>query len=519
MTMKPAHSLVVSLVFMLTALGCGDDDAGGCVADTQCGMGRACIEGMCVDLADSGTDAGTDATDAGSDTASAPDTAPRPDSDMDGLADEDEAIYGTDPDNPDSDGDGLSDGDEVERGSDPTERDSDGDGVPDGDEVNILGTDPATPDSACADTAAEATRVRIPVDIIIAIDSSGSMNGEIEAVERNLNVNLAAILEEEDVDHRVILVAEYRNRRGSDGVCVGMPLSGIASCESPPGAPVSGERFFHYDGNIGSHNAYQRLLDTYGESDRHGLAPTGWREWLREGAKRAFVIISDDDPERIDHMEFDEQLLALSEDHFGTAEEREYVWHSIIGMRANDPPTEPWRPEDPIASDERGDRCGEESRSPAPDYQRLSVLTGGLRFPLCNNDAFDAIFRHIARDVVLGVSLRCAFSPERPPGGETPDFSRTVVVYDPSTGEPRSLRRVADESECADGDYYVEGLEVRLCPATCDVVQADDMGSLAVHVACEQLCGNGAIDGFEECDDGNMESGDGCSETCTNELF
>jgi hypothetical protein len=43
------------------------------------------------------------------------------DADGDGLTDEDEALWGTDPDNPDSDGDGYDDGDEVEGNTDPLE--------------------------------------------------------------------------------------------------------------------------------------------------------------------------------------------------------------------------------------------------------------------------------------------------------------------------------------------------------------------------------------------------------------
>ncbi|HHO52966.1 MAG TPA: hypothetical protein ENK18_19340 [Deltaproteobacteria bacterium] len=54
------------------------------------------------------------------------------DSDGDGLGDEAEELFDTDPDDPDSDGDGLSDGDEVALGSDPLSSDSDGDGVCDG---------------------------------------------------------------------------------------------------------------------------------------------------------------------------------------------------------------------------------------------------------------------------------------------------------------------------------------------------------------------------------------------------
>ncbi len=58
------------------------------------------------------------------------------DSDRDGLSDEDEVLYGTDPLNPDTDGDGLGDGRELNIfDTDPLNPDTDGDGMSDGDEV------------------------------------------------------------------------------------------------------------------------------------------------------------------------------------------------------------------------------------------------------------------------------------------------------------------------------------------------------------------------------------------------
>jgi hypothetical protein len=70
---------------------------------------------------------------------------PEGDVDGDGLSDEDEAIYGTDPENPDTDGDTLSDGDEVHLyGTDPLLVDTDDDGVSDPLEL-MWGSDPTDP--------------------------------------------------------------------------------------------------------------------------------------------------------------------------------------------------------------------------------------------------------------------------------------------------------------------------------------------------------------------------------------
>lgn len=70
------------------------------------------------------------------------------DSDGDGLFDEEEPVYGTDPMDPDTDKDGLSDGDEVKKyKTDPLNPDTDMDMLSDGDEVHLYTTDPLVVDT------------------------------------------------------------------------------------------------------------------------------------------------------------------------------------------------------------------------------------------------------------------------------------------------------------------------------------------------------------------------------------
>jgi len=426
-----------------------------------------------------------------------PDSGPAaPDADNDGLSDADEDVYGTDPNNPDSDGDGLSDGEEVARGSDPLDPDSDGDGILDGDEV-ALGTDPNTPDQACADTSAQATLAKKPVDIILVIDTSSSMAGEIDAVETNLNNNLAVQLDAANVDYRIILLADHGNPdvNGKFGICINSPLSGN-DCATMDGnaLPVDGERLKQYPIYVGSHDAYDRILTDYSLTDSgvYDVAPQGgtipaltegYGAFLRPDALKVFLLVTDDDPNGATtstSSDFDDRLLALDPAMFGTAANRNYVFHSIIGVAGKSADTSiPWLSADPVESG----LCASGSQGAAPEYQKTSILTDGLRFPLCDNANFDAVFQAMAVSVTEGVALECAYAPEQPASGVL-DFNRVVAYFTAGSGDVSRLERVSGATSCADNSYYVSDGLITLCPTTCDAVTADTSGSLDFHVAC-----------------------------------
>jgi hypothetical protein len=342
---------------------------------------------------------------------------------------------------------------------------------------------PASEPASCVGVSAEVELLRQPVDIIIAIDNSGSMDDETRAVEDNLNVNFAEILAQSGIDYRVILVTEHRESDGQDtAVCIASPLSSLAAC--PSDAPSPSDRFFHYATEINSRNSLDVLLETFnGESeDEFGLAPSGWSEWLRPGAKKTFLEITDDDSS-LPALEFASALTALAPEHFGVdPSQLGFVWHSIVGLAERATATEPYAPGDPIETQE----CTGDVFNAGATYQELSRLTGGLRFPICEFGGYDSVFRSIATDVVLGSRSVCDFEIPPPPEGRELDLDKVGVSYQPGDGGAALVfGRALQASQCRADGFLVDAAGVHLCPEACEQVGADERASVSVLFACE----------------------------------
>jgi hypothetical protein len=366
----------------------------------------------------------------------------------------------------------------------------------------------------CADQEAEATLINRPVDIVFVIDNSGSMSGEIEEVEQEISANFASIIESADppIDYRVIMVSahgEFDDQR----ICIPMPLGGAADadgdghCDDIPNAPINGERFFHHHAGISSHDALCDLLEQYGEPDPFGLDPNGYQDRLRADAFKVIVVITDDRvatgggdcPEMDDQntpeggeavaTTFDAALLALAPQHFGTAAERNYVFHSIIAVAPYDPGdlAQPHPPEGPIVTDE----CSPGAQNPGTGYQALSRLTGGLRYPTCGLD-YTPIFQKIAEGVIEGSAVACEFTIPEPPSGEELDLDSVRVRYEPGGGgEAVDFERVDGPGSCTDDGFYLDEANgtIVLCPGACDAVQGDDGAQIRVVFDCASTPG------------------------------
>jgi hypothetical protein len=334
----------------------------------------------------------------------------------------------------------------------------------------------------------EAERVRQSVDIIMVVDNSGSMDDEVAAIRDNINVNFASILEESGLDYRVILVSRHSDSEGDDtSLCIESPLSGLSQCFAD--APVFSERFFQYSTEIGSDNSFEVLLETYAASDNReeefGNAPLGWSAWLRPESKKVFLSLSDDN-EDMSALEFLFALTEMAPEQFGTDPGNPgFVWHSIVGLVEKAVPTEPYYPTEPIDSDECTGNGGNVVNA-GEAYQELSRITGGLRFPLCQFDAYDTVFRTIADDVLITGQLACAFAIPAPPQGQSLDLDKVAVAYAPGDGGADQLfGQVAELTACQANAFLVEGDRISLCPQACDAVRADPSSAVDVLFTCE----------------------------------
>lgn len=353
--------------------------------------------------------------------------------------------------------------------------------------------------NACAATSVEATLTMSPVDIVIVLDNSGSMKEEMRAAEANLNENFANILASAGVDYRVILISRHRRSNGDSGeastsICVSAPLSGLEAC--PAEAPVFSERFFHYSEKVESFDALNWILDAWSRPPEKKayaeLAPMGYSPWLRDGAKKAFIVMTDDDESNDDEdtpltaQAFLEALTALSQ-HFGSVTEPAFIFHGIIGVAEKADPTAPYLPSEPLVT-ERCTGNGAKIESHGPTYQELSVRTGGLRFPLCQFQGYDAVFRAIANDVIVKSEIACDFSIPPPPMGQTLDLEKVAVSTKLSDGTLRApFGQVKSAEQCETDAFYIDEVAQRivLCPETCRALEVEPIAGLEVLFTCE----------------------------------
>ena len=247
------------------------------------------------------------------------------------------------------------------------------------------------------------------LDILVVVDNSGSMSPVILSLEDELFDHLVGPLIAFGIDIRVVVISRHGDN-SSQSICFEEPLSNVpvGGCSNPPGLPGITDDFKHYSVEVSSHNAWCLLMSTFDGTtpDEFGLAPTGWVDWLRDGALRLILVVTDDgvtcgaydDGDSIPGglaaaTAIDSDLLALSPLHFGSMAHRKYIVHSLVGLEAFAVPSEPWPPSAPVTVTE----CVP-AVSAGTGHQTMSVLTRGLRFSVCMTTEFDLFLEAVEQD-------------------------------------------------------------------------------------------------------------------------
>jgi hypothetical protein len=297
---------------------------------------------------------------------------------------------------------------------------------------------------------------KLPVDIVFAVDTSGSMSQEIAQVKANINGSFADVLGAGALDYRVVMIAAKGT--STFEVCVAPPLGGSNCGDNLP-------IYRAVPQTVGSTNALSLILSTY---DSANLA-LNWSGFIRPESTKVIVVVTDDNSS-LSGASFDTQLLAkLPAGVFGDAITRKYLFYGIIGINDVNPAL----------------TCSTAVNNGA-QYQNLVNLTGGQMYSECLAD-YSPIFQALANNVVS--QLSCEYTlPENDPTGHAIDPSNVEVKFIDSMLVETIFPHVLDLAACAGPGWYYEDnanpSQILLCPDACTQVQGDSGGEVKIVVGC-----------------------------------
>jgi hypothetical protein len=302
-----------------------------------------------------------------------------------------------------------------------------------------------------------ATNKRLPADIVIAVDNSGSMNDEIVFVRNNLN-ELSRSIVASGIDVHIILISAAAGlpKLGSDidtdlltGICVDPPL-GSGNCPEDSAAP----RYTHIARKVGSNDALNLFIDTYPQ----------WQAQLRPDATKTFVVVTDDDATTRPNNSADAFVASVAALPGGLLSD----W-SFSGIYCFS-------------------KCPAAARI-GQVYTDLVTRTNGVNGDLCLQD-FKPVFDRLAQAVVESAGLACEWSIPEVPTGQVFDRGRVNVRYSATGATAADLQQLPAATACGerDGWYYDDATNpkrIMACPQTCSALQQQLETSVDVLFGCE----------------------------------
>jgi hypothetical protein len=310
-------------------------------------------------------------------------------------------------------------------------------------------------DAACGAVSSEAQAQLQPADIIIAVDTSGSMDEEIAQVQANLN-NFATLITSSGIDVHVIMIADST-------MCIPEPLGNGLPNNCNGAADEKLPNYRHVQQTVASTDALQLMISTYPQ----------WKDSLRPGATKTLAVVSDDESD-MSAADFTSQLLALDPPTF-----QGFKFDAIVVL--NDP--------GPLACfgfgscpnivccAMDGPACMSLAAAQGDVYKALVAQTGGVQGDLCVQD-FNPVFQDMAQSVIQDAKLACDYTIPPPPNGQSFDSNKVNVAYTPGgQGMPQQILNVpGGVNDCGpNGGWYYDDpaapKKVIMCPSTCSVLQ------------------------------------------------
>jgi hypothetical protein len=330
------------------------------------------------------------------------------------------------------------------------------------------------PDAPCQSVTAKASKPA--VDIVWIVDNSCSMADEIAKVRSNINQSFVPIIDQSNIDWRVIMISSKGT--SSQKVCVDPPLAAGSCGNNPP-------KFHQLDCTVGSTDSLSIAQSSYAAPGfpfcTFGTVP--WNQYARFDATKVFVEVTDDEagppPFFLLADGFDYWALnqAQPAGMFGTAQARKYIFHAIVGLD----PLDPSKACNTLTAD---GGSGNKAEAPGLEYQKLANLTGGIVRSICETDWSD-IFNTIASGIVN--KLSCEYAVPAPGDGGTIDPGKVNVSFTPGGGQPEDVLQDTNAA-CDQGangwQWNADQSKILLCGEACTKAKNDDAGQIDIIFGC-----------------------------------